>query len=284
MMYDLLPFSIVVISLIVTIYIVVRKFPALASLDINTVQEEKEIRIKERIVSNRLKRNIVKWGTRIQKFFIPIIDLIKKLFINLYKKLISLKDKYKEDAIRAEVDVKQKINSLFLEFDDLEKDGSLDEAEKRLIEVIGLESKNIRAFKELGQLYVAKKNYVEARESFKHLIKLLEMEEESESQAIEGDVNVNINKTVIDYKTEKGSVYLHLALVNQYLENYEEAAVYIALALGVEPNNPRYLDTWVEISIIKKDKATALEAWERLAKANPENQKLEEIKDRIEEL
>jgi hypothetical protein len=55
-------------------------------------------------------------------------------------------------------------------------------------------------------------------------------------------------------------------------------------ALEIEPNNPRYLDTILEISIIKKDKVLANETYKRLKEVNPENQKLAEIKEEIAEL
>jgi hypothetical protein len=55
-------------------------------------------------------------------------------------------------------------------------------------------------------------------------------------------------------------------------------------ALKIEPNNPRYLDTMFRISIIIKDKVLAFEAYDRLSKVNPENQKLAEFKAQLAEL
>jgi len=58
----------------------------------------------------------------------------------------------------------------------------------------------------------------------------------------------------------------------------------IKRSLEKHPNNPRYLDTMIEISIINKDKISALEAFDKLKEANPDNKKLEEWKKEIRKL
>lgn len=282
-MYNILSFSIIIISLIIIIVIISRKFPALANLDIDTVKSEKETKMKERIISNRLKRNIIKWLSKAQKFSQPIFKNIGVLFTWLYKKSVNLREKYKEESKLPETDIRKKTEVLFFDYEELEKKNEIDEAEKKLIEIIGLESKNIKAFKELGRLYVMKKNFTEAKETIKHSIKLLEAEEEEYNTQNNGDAKQIMEKP-FDFNTEKGSAYLTLSLVCQSMENMEEADEFIKQALQIEPNNPRYLDTWLEISIIKKDKLAAEEAIERLEQANPENQKLGELKAKINEL
>lgn len=282
-MYNLLSFSIIIISLIIIIVIVSRKFPALANLDINTVKSEKETKMKKRIIGNRLKRNIIKWFSRLQKIGRPILEHIGIFFAWVYKKLIDLREKYKEESKLPEIDIRKRTEILFVDYEELENKNELDEAEKKLIEIIGLESKNIKAFKELGRLYVMKKNFVEAKETIKHLIKLLEAEEDEYNAQCNSDSRQIIEKP-FDFNIEKSSAYLTLSLICQSIGGLEEADEFIKQALQIEPNNPRYLDTWLEISIIKKDKPAADEAMERLEQANPENQKLEELKARIKEL
>ncbi|MBI3626728.1 tetratricopeptide repeat protein, partial [Candidatus Uhrbacteria bacterium] len=57
-----------------------------------------------------------------------------------------------------------------------------------------------------------------------------------------------------------------------------------AKAVKIEPNNPKYLDQLLEMSIITRDKETAEDVLGRLEAVNPGNQKLTEFRQRIEEL
>ena len=49
--------------------------------------------------------------------------------------------------------------------------------EKIYIEIIGLDSQNIKAFRELGQIYFQRKEYEEAKQTLEHILKLQEDEE-----------------------------------------------------------------------------------------------------------
>jgi len=64
----------------------------------------------------------------------------------------------------------------------------------------------------------------------------------------------------------------------------DEALEYNRLALDAEPNNPRYLDLILDLSIMRKDKKLALESWEKLAAANPDNNKLADLRSKIDSL
>ncbi|MCX6743398.1 MAG: hypothetical protein NT116_04145 [Candidatus Parcubacteria bacterium] len=55
-------------------------------------------------------------------------------------------------------------------------------------------------------------------------------------------------------------------------------------ALGLEPNNPKYLDLLITISLIIKYKNLAKQSLERLKEANPDNAKIEEFQAQIKEL
>jgi len=158
------------------------------------------------------------------------------------------------------------------------------EAEKRLIEIIGIDNKNIKAFKLLGGLYFDRKNYEEARETFEYILKLKDDDDAfAQLGKIGGEYREDSSKEA-NINIFRSQTYFDLSLVYKAMEKYDKAIVNLKKALEIEPNNPRYLDTMLEISIIKKDKDLALESYKRLAEANPENQKLPEIKKEIDEM
>lgn len=259
-MYNIIPLILIIMSLALIIIIITKKFPALANLDVENIPKEKEAKFKERIISGRLKRNIVMWSSKLTRLVKPLLEIVANFFKWIYKKLHELKDSYrneeKENLSFSEIE--SRAAELFNEFDQFIKEEKNVEAEQKLIEIINLDNKNIKAFRALGGLYRERKSYVDAKQTFEHVLKL--------------------------EKEESGETYFDLSLVGIDSEDFTGAMGNIKKALAIEPNNPRYLDTLFNISIINKDKAVALEAYERMAEANPENQKLNEMKSRLNEI
>jgi len=252
----------------------------LANLDIETIQSEREIKVKEQIISKRLKRNFFRYFSKLTRVIKPIGEGVSTFFKWSYKKLIEFKDNYnKEDEI-VNGDRGKVVAKLFSEAEDFIKEEDLNGAENRYIEIIGIDSKNIKAFKNLGRLYFDRKNYNEAKETLEHALRLLEKDYEEASMEggtkEEGETE-NINSQI-------AAIYVDLSEICQAMEDYEEAQKAIGKALKIEPNNPRYLDTKLEISIINKDKASALDAYDKLKEVNPDNQKLDDFQTQIKEL
>lgn len=263
-MYNLIPLLLILVCLIVILVIVVRKFSILANLDIENMPAEKEAKIKEQIISSRLKRNFIKWTSKLMKISKYLLEKSAIFFRWLYNRLIEAKDHYKkEDMKKSPIDKNEKIKELFLEIDDLQKQEKSGETEKRLIEIIGLDARNITAFKMLADLYCENCDYEEAKQTYEHILKLI-----SETENNENEAEINFS----------------LTLIEKARNNPENAIICLKKALKIEPNNPRYLDTMLEISIINKDKILALETYKALEEANPENQKLSELKEQIEKL
>ncbi len=289
-MYNIIPLLLILISLSVIIVIVFKKFSVLASLDVENIPAEKEAKFKERIISNRLKRNIVKWWAKSSRFLAPAGPVLNNLFKAILNKLYQLKSDYKGQG-KENVSNENKIEQLFAQAEDFRKRDDLGSAEKKYIEIIGFDSKNIKAFKELGRVYFEKKEYEEAKQTFEHILKLKEDDEDIYNNLAQiakekGDLNgakdeyiksININK-------QNAQTYFSLALVYQAMGKWSDTVKNLKKALKIEPSNPRYLDTILEISIIIKDKALALDAYQKLSKANPENKKIAEFKKQIDEL
>lgn len=290
-MYNIIPLILILLSLGVVIIIVVRKFPALSSLDVESIPAEKEARFKEQIISNRLKRSIIKWRTKIAKLITPIGQVVNRFFKWLYDRLSQLREDYKSKEVLSDSDHREKVEQLFNEAEEVKKQDDLTSAEKKYIEIIGLDSKNIKAFKALAQLYFEDKNYEEAKETLEHILKLKHDDEEVYSSLAQvargkGDLTEARNEYLkaIDINNKRSEDYFNLALVYQAMENIDEAVTSIKKALQIEPNNPRYLDSALELSIINKDKALALDAYQKLLEVNPDNQKLEEFKKQVDSM
>jgi len=279
-MFNIIPLVLILLSLGVIFVIVIRKFSVLANLDIDTIQAEKEARFKEEIISNRIKKNFLKLNTRIARIAKPAGVGISSSFKWSHEKLLEIKDKYKKEKLKNTLEQESNIDKMFLEIDECMKKDDYECAEKNYIEIIGIDPRNIKAFRGLGDLYTDKKDYEEAIQTYSHVLKLIDdMEDEVLSSEIkEGDV------TQKELDAQRSEVHYELALLQKDNTNIDDAFINIKKATKIEPNNPRYLDILSEISIIVKDKIVALEAYEKLTEVNPENNKLAEIKQKIDEL
>ncbi len=261
-MYNIIPLVLILVSLAIIIFIVSRKFSILANIDLESIPAEKEAQVKEMIIGKRIKRNFTRWSSKIMNILNFFIKKLSSFFQLIFNKLHDLREHYNAETEQKNDAGKDRVSELLKEFKELRAKENNEQAEKKLIDIIGLDSKNLEAWDALGELYYEQKNYEEAKQTFEHLIKLIEEDGDGDT----------------------GEAFFNLALVNRDNNNYEEALGSIKRSLEKHPNNPRYLDTMIEISIINKDKISALEAFDKLKEANPDNKKLEEWKKEIRKL
>ncbi len=265
--------AVVIVSLVAAGIIVGRKFGLLANIDVDQVASERARVLKQQIIADRLRRRLSKWSFLIIRLVKPISRLLRNGFDWFYDLLNSMQraQANREAALNQEID--KRIEILLSEAEDLVANERFEAAEKKYIEIIGLEPHNFSAFKDLGEVYYRKQSFDEARQTLEHA---LQLRRRNSGDTVSGE-NSNID-------LELAQVQYLLSLV--YEENGELAKSITALkrALKIEQNSPRYLDRLIEVSIIKKDKITALEALSKLETANPENQKLEQFRSRIAEL
>lgn len=279
-MYNIIPLFLILLSLFIVIVIIVRKFPVLASLDLDTIQAEKEAQFKEQIISNRLKRNIVRYNSKFVNIFKPLGSAIANVLKSLYEKLLNFKENYNKEGVSELAN--NNVDLMIGDAEELVREEKIEEAEKKFIDIISLDSQNLEAFKGLGKLYIDKKQYREAKQTFEHVLRLLEHDELRIGASSTDEVGGLADNKVDNHYLS--SIYYELSKACKDNEEYKEALANIIKSTEIEPNNPRYLDMKLEISIINKDKVVALEALEKLKEVNSENNKLKEFEEKIREL
>lgn len=252
----------IVVCLIIILLIVIKKFPALAILDVNNIPGEKETQFKDKIMKARLERDLARWGN----FFMKLKNFYERRFgflKHLQARLKTLADHYKKSKKLTFSERQERVQVLLNESSDDLKNEDLNQAEEKLIEVIRLDNQNLKAFRELGDVYYLSKKYHEAKQTFEYALKLA--------------VSLKADK-------DQPEINFILAEINQDLDNLDAALNYVREALEFEANNPRYLDLLLELSIIKKDRSLAQETLNKLEAVNPENNKLNDWRSRIEAL
>jgi len=288
MWFNIIPIAIILISGAVLVYIITKKFPALTNLDLATLPQEREKMVKHRIISTRLKRSWGRWFTITKKFIQPLLSKISEWVKELYHKMLSARENLAADKAVSDI---TEIEKFFAAAEEEKRKENYEEAEKIYIRIISLDSKNIAAFKMLGQLYAETGKLQEAQETLAHVLKLTKEDAEVYSRlaAVEKE-NGDLEKAQENYllsiklNSASGLNYFSLAEIAEQLGKTTETAQYLKEALKIEPKNPKYIDAMFSISIINKDKAEALDAYKTLKEINPENAKLGEMKKQIDAL
>ncbi|MFA6027649.1 MAG: tetratricopeptide repeat protein [Patescibacteria group bacterium] len=264
MIFYIIVSSIAAICLIVIAFIVIQKFSKLAAIDLEAMKHHKQKQVKVSIVEERLERNLREIKTKITVKSAPLRKRLKKRLGEIYSKAIKLQKEYKNKALHGKPlkqedkeAIRQKVNGLVQDAEELTKQAKYVEAEKKYIEAISLDKQNMGTYKGLGDLYVTKKDYDHARETFEFI------------------KEISPNDDVI--WRQLGSLY-------ELLNHQEKAVKYYKKAVDIAPKNPKNLDLLFLSSIKAKDRLMAKEALKNLEEVNPENNNLPQYKQQLKDL
>lgn len=281
-MLGLIPLIIIIISLVAIILIVVLKLPKISIIDISTIPEEKSNEMKNKILRDRLQRKTNEQFNLIVGILRPIWKVSQKSFRILYQRVVDLERKYRRKyrPLLNKEDLAQNIDELLKKANDFKINENYASAEKQYIEIISLDSKNYEAYRGLADLYITKKEYESAQEVLTYLIKLnlaqqKKMENASGHQYQEA-VHI-LQKDLSESYFDRGITYQALGNIELSYDDYNESVKF-------EPNNPRYLDALLDITIILGKKVKAIDLFNVLKKVNPDNKKLDEFSERIKDM
>ena len=86
-MLDLLAVIVIAISLIIILVIIIRKFPALAILDVERIPEEKEAKFKNQIRKQLFDRALGKHSAKVIRVWKGISQKMNNFFFSIIEKL-----------------------------------------------------------------------------------------------------------------------------------------------------------------------------------------------------
>jgi tetratricopeptide (TPR) repeat protein len=270
MIYNLIALGLIIFFLVIITFILAKKLPRLKTMDVDTIAEEKEDQVKERILIQRLRRKAKQSKEIVAKTIKPSGQKAKSFFA---------KKHHVKDPV-----FQQQLNDLLEAAQELFKEEDYAEAEKKYIEVISLDQQNKAAYRGLADLYRQKKEYQQAIQTLKYVLRLdlkqcqLKTKKHSRKKAHGQPAHVCVNAEEI---TED---YLELGEVYQALGEPGQALVSFQHAFQHSPNDPKTLDLLIETCIQLKDRSSAVDYFKLLHQVNPENQKLLEYKKKLDSL
>jgi len=264
-MFNLISIIFISLAVLIILVIIIRKFPALAVLDINNIPGEKETKFKQKIIKARIDRDLAQWGGFLGRTWLFIhkgwLSFLQGRKISLEK----LKNNYQANIKRPWLEKQKRIHKLSMAIKNSVKKEDDIATEKRLVEIISLDQKNLKAFFDLANLYTEQKKLFEARQTYEYVLKLAKQADRTGST---GDILPQ-------------EIYFALAKMEKIADNLKASLENMREALDLEPSSPRYLDLILDLSIMMKDKKLAQESWLKLKEVNPENNKLTEWEEEI---
>jgi len=278
-------------------FIIYKKFPQLANLDVAVLPEEKFERKKYEIVTRRVRQNGMEFGKKIGGKLKPVdnfwrqIQLKFRIYVGKIERLMhheEMAKNAKEILEMTQEERSEKITALLKSGNNNLVSKNFDLAEQDFISAIKLDSKLSEAYRGLGETYLAKGSIEEGKQTLDYVLYLEPDNDSIMARLAEIYEEQNDVEKAIEYYQRAVVVndslsprFAHLAVLLLKLGQNEVAKEAACQAVELEPQNPKYLDLMVETAILCQDKKTAEDGFARLRLVNPENTKLLEFKDRI---
>lgn len=290
--------------------VLVKKFPQLKLIDLSTLAKERHAEVKTRIMKNRFDRGLgaIKGKTddAVGKASSSVKGLFERAYGSLKRKEAMLDGGRRKNAparggsafggkaagaprVPAPETLPTDVAESLDAAEGARKQERYEEAEKRYIDVLKTDAKNVDAYRGLADLYIDQKLYDQAAETLEFLLRLTGDDDRAlgrlgQVEASRGNFeqaearylrSIEVSANATAYRAELGKVYLAAGDSKRAFQQFRTA-------LHAEPHNPKYLDYFLEASILVGDPDAARGALGALEEVNPENAKLEEFRTRIE--
>lgn len=240
------------------IWLIWKKWHQLKIVDPDTSPLSQSRRLKYEIMRKRVERAGEKHFKKVQSgVFKPVGQGVQNTFRKIAGKLTAVERRYQEKKRETNGYDQTTLATLLEEGKRLMDQEAWERAEKKFIEVISHDAKNVEAYEYLGRLYQHKKDYDLARKTFLFLKKL---------------------------SPDDPSVITSLGEISMERGEKKRAFNYFKKAATLSPKNPKYLDFLIRSAIDQKDLHEAQGALDRLTEVNPDNKKIAAYELEIKEL
>mgnify|MGYP000617858992 CR=1 FL=1 len=302
-MWNLIGFILLATGAWLVYGVLVKKFPQLKLIDLSTLAKERHAEVKARIMRTRFDRGLGEVRDKTATAVGRAASGIRGVFERAYGSLRRMESKMEARAVMeartvpaakivpktpaATADIPTDLESA----ERARREARYEEAERAYIAALKEDAKNIDAYRGLSDLYIDQKLYDQAAETLEFLLRLtgdddralgrLGLVEVSRGNFERAEArylrSIEISANATSYRAELGKVYLAAGDVPRAYEQFRAV-------LQEEPHNPKYLDYFLEASILVSDPDAARGALGALEEVNPENAKLEEFRKRVEEM
>lgn len=277
------------------IFLIIRKFPQLVHVDVTKIPGAKDEEVKQKILEEKLKRDVSKNMTSLLDFFglkkFRLGDLFNKWQDRLSQIERDLQKMVHKD-LSSEVKKSKALEDLLENARLYINEEQYSKAEDVLIDALNINDHSVEAYLLLAQIYQGRKELDHARETLEYLLSLTHNDDPkvfhslAEISMARGNLKEAEEEYLRSISLDENNYlyYLQLADVYRTMDENTKAQEVAKKSLVLAPNNPKVLDFLVEISIILRDKEQASQYLDRLKEVNPDNKKIDSLREKIEAL
>ncbi len=253
--------AIAFICVCVILTILLRQISRLRVIDVSSIPEERTRVLKEKIIFEKLERA----GKNHLRLFARLASLIfrglSRLGRQAVQKLYAIEQSYQRlNRVATEGQhafSQEMIKKMTDEAEKFLREEEFIPAEKIYIDIISHNPKSVDAYEGLGNLYMKKQEFDQARETFLFTLRL---------------------------SPNDASVHVSLAELEIKLGNEKVALEYLKKAVSKRSKNPKYLDLYIETALRSGSLKETRLGLQLLKKVNPSNQKIIEFEKRFSDL
>lgn len=268
--------------------LVIRKLPIVRLTDPSRVAELKQSAVKQNLLEARLRR-------RLKDILQALIRRVAPLGRFYHYVLKSWTGRWQALEGKMEREVSERTSLKATQAELVAKAHSALEAEDfaqaeaLYLKAVQRNPKAIELYEGLGRVYLAARDYEQAREVFEYLADKGDATVSQLGLARVASGQGNLEEAQAQYLkslalTNAVQPHLELAHILSDLGKPAEAWEHVRAAKELEPNNPKILDFYIELSIVNGHPMEAQQALDALREVNPDNQKIPEFSRDIRRL
>jgi len=276
------------------VYVIYKHWEEIRLLNPDSIKEEKEKRKRDALVRERFQRIQSDKIEPVKTFYKRAVIGAKTIFHRNYLRMIQL-NRFYEQAKKpfAAVAPRQddRIKALLDEARSLARDLKWADAEKRYLEVLLMDNRNVDAYKGIGLIYLKQKMVPQAQETFEYLEKVKQADDIVYA-ALADIAAINDNKSNEEaYRLKAIEVRPRLAnrhaeLAKFYMDHgfYREAWPSVKRATDLDPKSAKYQEIALECLIELGDWAEAKKRYDKLRLIMDDQPKIAKYKERLDNM
>ncbi len=249
------------LSVLTIVVVLIFKIPRLRVIDVSSIPQERTRVLKEKIIMEKLTRAgrdklgvvarastaAARGASRVGRRAVQRLYAIEQYYQKLNRVATEGPHAYSQETIK----------KMTADAEKCVREEEYIPAEKIYIDIVSHNPKSVDAYEGLGNLYMKKGEFDQARETFQFTLRL---------------------------SPNDASVHVSLAELEMKLNHSKAALEHLRKAVGKRSKNPKYLDLYIEAGISAGSLKDIRSGIGLLTKVNPGNQKIVEFEERFQKL
>ena len=285
---------IAIAALVVIGLLIAKHWKEIRLLDPMSLKEEQAKKQREEMIMRRFERLSADRLEGVKRFGRQFGRRATQSYRRAYRKLKRFENAYKKTSKPLSVmgpSTEDRIKTLLGEARAFARDLKWADAERRYLEVLSLDKRNVDAFRGLGQIYLKQKLYPQAKETFEFLQKINRADDAAYAGLAEialADDNIalaeKMRQKAVDESPKQAHRYAELAEFYIQQDEPEKAWPHAKRASELEPGSAKYLELSLETAILLGDSAEAKERFQKLRLLIEDQSRFRSWKKKIDEL